>query len=416
MMQQGDVLLAQTTNDGDIESVDGVTTMTCGFETAVYLSMFSGAGWWGDLQETDPAMQYPSETGALLESAPAVPANLRRIEQAALRDLAWLIDQEIASRVEVSATMPGVDRIELQIIIEAEGERSRFNFVENWACFRETGAQDVPGGVISSGHTNRANWQLIAPPYPESGLADISINPVTGELWALNRSAGRIWLLVGGLGGTWQDRTGNWPGGSQGTIDTHSVDGSVWASRQTGFPNRIYASDDTGVTWVQQGTPTWTQSILFMAIDGSNNDVWVVANDLVVYRRAGNLGAYVAVASYPGIAPSGMDINEATGVVYIVDGNANEVWSLDGTTFTQDTAYPGIAPDRITVDSSNGDLWVADASGVTYLQTAGQGPWALTGTMLAVGNTDITVNIVNGDLYRTEAGVELIYFSPGVPA
>ena len=102
--QQGDVKLFQTDNEGDITVRDGVVEMGGGLETAAYLSLFGGnedddgladnpKTWWGNLDEIDPAKQYRSETQNLLRGIPATSGNLRRIEDAASRDLAWFISE-----------------------------------------------------------------------------------------------------------------------------------------------------------------------------------------------------------------------------------------------------------------------------------------------------------------------------------
>lgn len=141
--QQGDVKLFQTNDEGDITARDGVVEMGGGLETAAYLSLFGGnedddgladnpKTWWGNLDEIDPAKQYRSETQNLLRGIPATSGNLRRIEDAASRDLAWFTSERVASSVSVSASMPGVNRIKITVDIEADGIESRFEFVENW--------------------------------------------------------------------------------------------------------------------------------------------------------------------------------------------------------------------------------------------------------------------------------------------
>jgi phage gp46-like protein len=141
--QQGDVKLFQTDNDGEINVRDGLVQMGGGLETAAYLSLFGGnedddglaentKTWWGNLDEIDPARQYRSETQNLLRAIPATSGNLRRIEDAAGRDLAWFITERVASSISVSASIPGVNRIKLTVDIEADGDESRFEFVENW--------------------------------------------------------------------------------------------------------------------------------------------------------------------------------------------------------------------------------------------------------------------------------------------
>jgi phage gp46-like protein len=141
--QQGDVKLFQTDDEGDITVRDGVVEMGGGLETAAYLSLFGGnedddgladnpKTWWGNLDEIDPAKQYRSETQNLLRGIPATSGNLRRVEDAASRDLAWFVSERVASSVSVSASMPGINRIKITVDIEADGIESRFEFVENW--------------------------------------------------------------------------------------------------------------------------------------------------------------------------------------------------------------------------------------------------------------------------------------------
>ena len=142
-MQQGDVLLEQTDNEGEITVTNGVVTMSGGLETAAYLSLFGGnedddgrkenrKTWWANLLEIDSAKKYISETQHLLQALPAVSANLRRVEDAAKKDLDWFITNSIASSVEVFASIPGLNKVALSVNITAQGEESTFKFTENW--------------------------------------------------------------------------------------------------------------------------------------------------------------------------------------------------------------------------------------------------------------------------------------------
>lgn len=142
-MQQGDVLLTQTNDDGEITVVNGLVEMTGGFETAAYLSLFGGnedddgsegnvKTWWANLNEVDPVSRYVSETQNLLQALAATSSNLLRIEEAVKRDLQWFLDRNIASSVEVNASIPDLNRIQITVTIEVIGEESQFTFVENW--------------------------------------------------------------------------------------------------------------------------------------------------------------------------------------------------------------------------------------------------------------------------------------------
>jgi phage gp46-like protein len=138
-MQQGDVLLYQTNDDGDISVTNGLIEMSGGLRTAAYLSLFGGnedddglannpKTWWGNTVENEKSLKYISETQNLLESLPITSANLLRVEDAAKRDLAWFKDEGVASNVSVSASILGLNMIKLSINIDQE----RYEFVENW--------------------------------------------------------------------------------------------------------------------------------------------------------------------------------------------------------------------------------------------------------------------------------------------
>lgn len=135
-----DVLLRQTNDGGDITLQSGLVLLSEGLETAVYLSLYGGneddpadtdttLQWWGNLLEAEPERSYRSETQYLIKSLPAIPFNLRRIEQAALRDLAWMIETGLAQSTTVEATIPAKDRVKVAIeITTADGQKVELAF------------------------------------------------------------------------------------------------------------------------------------------------------------------------------------------------------------------------------------------------------------------------------------------------
>ena len=138
-----DVLLFQTDDGGDITVERGVVELSNGLESTVYLSLFGGnedddgtpnspESWWGNIGEDQIDRTYRSETQHLLRSLPATSGNLRRIEEAVNRDLAWLIAAGVASSVSGVASVIGLNRVKIIIDVEAIGLASRFKFVENW--------------------------------------------------------------------------------------------------------------------------------------------------------------------------------------------------------------------------------------------------------------------------------------------
>ncbi len=138
-----DVLLFQTNDNGEINVVGGIVELSSGLETAAYLSLFGGneqdAGidqdvqtWWGNIDESDPAKHYKSETQHLINILPANTGNMRRLEQATLRDLDWFVKEKIASSIGVVASIPDLNKVSIEILITAQGIEHVFNFTENW--------------------------------------------------------------------------------------------------------------------------------------------------------------------------------------------------------------------------------------------------------------------------------------------
>lgn len=144
-----DVRHFHTDNDGDIVYSQGSAEMSDGFEAAAYYSLFGGNErddglaatkkwtWWGNLSETVEARKYTSELQNLLTSIPAIPANLKRLEDAAERDLSWFKDElGAAITVEVSIARPNVVKIALHL--EIDGSQFDSEFFANWRANRGT--------------------------------------------------------------------------------------------------------------------------------------------------------------------------------------------------------------------------------------------------------------------------------------
>jgi phage gp46-like protein len=141
MSQQGDVLLCQTNNNGDISVVGGVMTMTPSFETALYLSLYGAnedddgtqaTDWWGNIDENLIERQYHSNTQRILEALTITSGNLLKVEDAVKLDLQWFLDTNIASSIDVSASVPALNKVKIEVVMLAEGVETSFEFTENW--------------------------------------------------------------------------------------------------------------------------------------------------------------------------------------------------------------------------------------------------------------------------------------------
>lgn len=136
-----DVKHYQTTDNGEIEIVNGLITMNGGLESAVYISLFGGnkdddgtsskelKQWWGNFGET---VTCRSQTQYLLNSIPAIPINMLKIKEAAENDTKWLLDNKIATSINVEVDIIGLNMVKLTIIILADGEKIELQYIENW--------------------------------------------------------------------------------------------------------------------------------------------------------------------------------------------------------------------------------------------------------------------------------------------
>lgn len=131
-----DVHLFDSLDGGNV--TDSLDTRD-GLETSVYLSLFGGnalddgrpqnpATWWGNIGESEAAKQYRSEAAFLLRTVPPNTANLKRIEAAAARDLAWMVP-EYANAVRVNAVMPKLNAVKLEVFIDG---LDPLNFRTDW--------------------------------------------------------------------------------------------------------------------------------------------------------------------------------------------------------------------------------------------------------------------------------------------
>jgi len=126
----GDVRLTHTEDGGDIEYVAGQPVMDAGLETAVYISLFTSPGWWGD-----------KSLGCDLEAILAgtlTTKTLNRATDECRRALAWLVSDGVASSVEPSVTALGIDSIGISIVItEPDGtSETSIRYRLNWDAER----------------------------------------------------------------------------------------------------------------------------------------------------------------------------------------------------------------------------------------------------------------------------------------
>lgn len=141
--EQGDISLFQTLDDGEITVEEGIFLTGDGLGTAVYLSLFGGNveddgfsensnQWWANVANDPPSKQYRSRTQHLLISLSMTLGNLKRVQDAVIKDLDWMLDEKIASSISAVVVVEDANRISISVSINAEGDVSEFRYVTNW--------------------------------------------------------------------------------------------------------------------------------------------------------------------------------------------------------------------------------------------------------------------------------------------
>lgn len=119
-----------------------------GLRTAVIISLFTDAraaiddplpqpaadrrGWWGDMLAAVASDEYGSKLWMLAREK-QLPSILRRAEDYAGAALAWMVDDEVAAKIDVTASFPHSGWLGLEVTIHRPTgpARQRFDFAWN---------------------------------------------------------------------------------------------------------------------------------------------------------------------------------------------------------------------------------------------------------------------------------------------
>lgn len=142
---EGDPLFFQTQDGGDVQICNGLFLRSGGLRNAVYLSWFGGNAldsgvpddprqWWGNALADTEAEKYRGRTQRYLNGQPMTSGNVADLEAIAADDLAWMLEEGVATDIATEATIEGPKRVRLAATITAEGREYTFEFFENWAA------------------------------------------------------------------------------------------------------------------------------------------------------------------------------------------------------------------------------------------------------------------------------------------
>lgn len=140
---QGDARWDLCPDGGNIQIEGGAVIRSGGLPGAVVISLFGGNDqdtgelnsvkqWWGNSLETDENKRIRGRTGAIIPGLAMTGPNLRRIEEAANQDLAWMVTLGVATSVAVVASIVAAEWLHLTVSVEARGVTENFIYRINW--------------------------------------------------------------------------------------------------------------------------------------------------------------------------------------------------------------------------------------------------------------------------------------------
>jgi len=131
---EGDLLLHDTPDGGDIRIEKGLMVNDQTFGTAVYLSLFGGnkddngrvenrRTWWGNtLRGVNENKRLVSRFQAIIFGLPMTTRNILDAEEAARLDLGWIISDKIADEILANGRAVSRNRFSLTIQVNAGGK------------------------------------------------------------------------------------------------------------------------------------------------------------------------------------------------------------------------------------------------------------------------------------------------------
>jgi phage gp46-like protein len=135
-ISEGDLALFNNLTHGEICVENGQPVMDQGLETAVFISLFSGAKnqFWGNNLNVDEDFNYGGEFEKLAEQLIPTVENAERLHQAILNDLKWMKTKGIAVNIEVNSFIEDEKTILFTVLIERPDNLvQEFKFSNNWS-------------------------------------------------------------------------------------------------------------------------------------------------------------------------------------------------------------------------------------------------------------------------------------------
>ena len=134
MTYDGDPKLQESGDGADLVIMDGQPEMDPGLQNAVYISLFTRTGWWGNGVATDDAERVGSSFEEI-QSRTLTNATRLDAEELARQALAWMVTEGLAQSISVSGSIPRLGVLGLAVTIQQPNEAGAVTvrYSINWA-------------------------------------------------------------------------------------------------------------------------------------------------------------------------------------------------------------------------------------------------------------------------------------------
>lgn len=130
MRLEGDPKLYFDGAISDLKNEGGQPVMDSGLENALLISAFTDPGYWGN-SIAKSGEEIGSGVGELLRS-PLTSKTRLDIEESIKESLAWMIRDQVATKINVRAVISGSGVLKVLIEVERKDEKSVYGYEINW--------------------------------------------------------------------------------------------------------------------------------------------------------------------------------------------------------------------------------------------------------------------------------------------
>lgn len=254
--------------------------------------------------------------------------------------------------------------------------------------------------------------------YPEAALARMGMHSGANALWILDGGTSDFHKF--NTNTVTYDSVVTFPDTLPQGLSVDSLNGDLWTVSQDSKKIYVNLGGTQGAFTEESTFVAGATTPRAIAINQATKDLWILANDLNIFKRDAGDTVWNQVGNYAASATGfgEMDIDSTTGRLWIIDEAQDKVFYLDDGTTTYIEAPIADTPTSVlrglAVDHSNGNVFITDAITDVIYRLNGPG-----GRFNQVGFTpnnnigSVAVDSTDGSLYIGDTVGNAVYKSRG---